>query len=166
MFNNIRESISSEEDFSLLIEASSEPHTKNSFSQGIYTNAMIILVFIDELHALPHHLNNCKSSKPIETMTIVCLTIGTRGDVQPYIALCKELKKDGHRCIIATHSEYMEWIRGHGIEGRTIKGDPADLMVYFVYPSLTNIYAATLCRKWNANLHFLERSFIKYENMV
>jgi UDP:flavonoid glycosyltransferase YjiC (YdhE family) len=60
-----------------------------------------------------------------------CLTIGSRGDVQPYIALCKELQKDGHHCRIATHPEYEDWIIGHDIEFRSIGGDPGELMVIF-----------------------------------
>jgi sterol 3beta-glucosyltransferase len=52
--------------------------------------------------------------KPHESLQFTCLTIGSRGDVQPYIALCKELKKDGHRVRIATHIEYKDWIEGVG----------------------------------------------------
>lgn len=54
--------------------------------------------------------------KPTRPMHITCLTIGSRGDVQPYIALCKRLMQDGHSCRIATHGEYKDWIEGHGIE--------------------------------------------------
>ncbi|WVQ68322.1 uncharacterized protein L199_006529 [Kwoniella botswanensis] len=35
--------------------------------------------------------------------TFVCLTIGSRGDVQPYIALGLRLLKDGHKVVIVTH---------------------------------------------------------------
>jgi sterol 3beta-glucosyltransferase len=34
--------------------------------------------------------------KPTESLRITCLTIGSRGDVQPYIALCKGLIAEGH----------------------------------------------------------------------
>lgn len=67
------------------------------------------------------------SSNPTP-MHITCLTIGTRGDVQPYIALCKGLKKAGHTPRIATHLEYQPWIESHGIEFREVKGNPAELM--------------------------------------
>lgn len=66
--------------------------------------------------------------KPQEKLHITCLTIGSRGDVQPYIALCNELAKDGHRTRIASHSEYKDWIEGYGIEFVGIGGDPAELM--------------------------------------
>ena len=68
-------------------------------------------------------------SLPKHNMHITCLTIGSRGDVQPYIALCKELQAEGHRCRIASHSEYQSWVEGHGLEFRSIGGDPGELMV-------------------------------------
>ncbi|KAF2000541.1 glycosyltransferase family 1 protein [Amniculicola lignicola CBS 123094] len=66
--------------------------------------------------------------KPSDSLFIVCLTIGSRGDVQPYIALCKELMKDGHKTRIATHAEFEPWIRSHGIDFAPVDGDPAELM--------------------------------------
>ena len=66
--------------------------------------------------------------KPTESLRITCLTIGSRGDVQPYIALCKGLLAEGHKPTIATHAEFEPWIRGHGIDFATVEGDPAELM--------------------------------------
>ncbi|KAG0265992.1 Sterol 3-beta-glucosyltransferase [Mortierella polycephala] len=66
--------------------------------------------------------------KPSRPMRITCLTIGSRGDVQPYIAFCKRLMQDGHSCRIATHGEYKEWIEGHGIEFGLVGGDPGELI--------------------------------------
>ena len=56
--------------------------------------------------------------KPKESLHFTFLTIGSRGDVQPYIALAKPLMADGHRVKIATHGEFKEWIEsvsGHPI---------------------------------------------------
>ncbi|KAL0091342.1 UDP-Glycosyltransferase/glycogen phosphorylase [Phycomyces blakesleeanus] len=66
--------------------------------------------------------------EPEKPLHITCITIGTRGDVQPYIALCKGLMKQGHTCRIATHDEFKDWIEEHGIEFRSIGGDPGELM--------------------------------------
>lgn len=49
-----------------------------------------------------------------ESMRVTCLTIGSRGDVQPYIALCKGLQAEGHTTRIATHGEYKDWVEGVG----------------------------------------------------
>lgn len=66
--------------------------------------------------------------KPTESLRVTCLTIGSRGDVQPYIALCRGLLEDGHRPKIATHAEFEPWIRKHGIGFAPVDGDPAELM--------------------------------------
>lgn len=65
---------------------------------------------------------------PTESLNITCLTIGSRGDVQPYIALCKGLLAEGHKPRIATHVEFEPWVRKHGIDFRPVDGDPAELM--------------------------------------
>ncbi|KAI1266954.1 glycosyltransferase family 1 protein [Xylariaceae sp. FL1019] len=66
--------------------------------------------------------------KPTKSMRITCLTIGSRGDVQPYIALCKGLLADGHQCRIVTHAEFRGWVESHGIEFAPVAGDPGELM--------------------------------------
>lgn len=66
--------------------------------------------------------------KPAQPLRVTCLTIGSRGDVQPYIALCKGLLAEGHKPRIATHAEFEPWIRKHGIDFAPVDGDPAELM--------------------------------------
>ena len=66
--------------------------------------------------------------KPTESLRITCLTIGSRGDVQPYIALCKGFLAEGHKPRIATHKEFEPWVRKHGIDFKPVDGDPAELM--------------------------------------
>ncbi|KAG6866023.1 hypothetical protein C0991_009432 [Blastosporella zonata] len=66
--------------------------------------------------------------KPAKSLRFTFLTIGSRGDVQPYISLAKGLMADGHRCKIATHGEFRDWIESHGIEFGYVGGDPAELM--------------------------------------
>jgi sterol 3beta-glucosyltransferase len=77
--------------------------------------------------------------KPTEPLRITCLTIGTRGDVQPYIALCKGLMAEGHKVKIATHAEYEPWIRQHGIDFALVEGDPAELMKLCVEHSMFSV---------------------------
>ncbi|KAL3426134.1 udp-glucose:sterol glycosyltransferase [Phlyctema vagabunda] len=66
--------------------------------------------------------------KPTESLRITCLTIGSRGDVQPYIALCKGLLAEGHRPKIATHLEFKDWVESYGIAFAPVAGDPTELM--------------------------------------
>ncbi|QRV84192.1 glycosyltransferase family 1 protein [Ceratobasidium sp. AG-Ba] len=58
----------------------------------------------------------------------VCLTIGSRGDVQPYIALALGLMQQGHKVTIVTHEEYKSWCEGWGVAHRSAGGDPGALM--------------------------------------
>ncbi|KAL8345659.1 hypothetical protein RB601_005620 [Gaeumannomyces tritici] len=66
--------------------------------------------------------------KPPHPLRVTCLTIGSRGDVQPYIALAKGLLAEGHQVRIATHAEFEPWIRSHGIDFARVGGDPGELM--------------------------------------
>ena len=63
-----------------------------------------------------------------KSLHFVCLTIGSRGDVQPYIALGLGLMNLGHRVTIVTHEEYRDWIVGFGLGHRSAGGDPGALM--------------------------------------
>ncbi|KAL1640092.1 Sterol 3-beta-glucosyltransferase [Diplodia intermedia] len=90
---------------------------------------------------------------PRESMRITCLTIGSRGDVQPYIALCKRLMKEGHKTKIASHEEFGDWVRGHGIEFEPVAGNPAELMQLCVE---SGMFTATFLAK----AHFTFRGWL------
>lgn len=70
--------------------------------------------------------------RPVNSFNFTLLTIGSRGDVQPYIALAKALVEEGHRVTIATHKEFESWIKSHEISFKPIAGNPADLMELMV----------------------------------
>jgi Glycosyl transferases, related to UDP-glucuronosyltransferase len=48
-------------------------------------------------------------------MNITLLTAGSRGDVQPYIALGAGLHRAGHRVCLATHDGFQELAQQHGL---------------------------------------------------
>ena len=77
---------------------------------------------------------------PIPAKHFVCLTIGSRGDVQPYIALGKALQKEGHKVTIVTHEEYKEWVTGFGVGHRTAGGDPGALMKLSVENKVSTVF--------------------------
>jgi len=54
--------------------------------------------------------------------------VGSRGDVQPFVALGQELRSYGHRVRIATHSVFKDFVQKAGLEFYPIGGDPAELM--------------------------------------
>jgi len=49
-------------------------------------------------------------------MRIAILTTGTRGDLQPYVALGLGLKEVGHDIILSGPENFSDWVRTYGIE--------------------------------------------------
>ena len=63
------------------------------------------------------------------SLRVVMLVVGSRGDVQPFIALGKRMRDEhGHRVRIATHAVFGDWVRQHGLDFYPIAGDPKELM--------------------------------------
>ncbi|KAF2015140.1 glycosyltransferase family 1 protein [Aaosphaeria arxii CBS 175.79] len=65
-------------------------------------------------------------------LNIVIQVVGSRGDVQPFIALGQELQKHGHRVRLATHDVFESFVLESGLEFYPIGGDPKELMAYMV----------------------------------
>ena len=66
-------------------------------------------------------------------MNIVIQIVGSRGDVQPFVALGQVLKqKFNHRVRIATHPTFRQFVTENGLEFFSIGGDPAELMAFMV----------------------------------
>jgi UDP:flavonoid glycosyltransferase YjiC (YdhE family) len=64
-------------------------------------------------------------------MNIVIQIVGSRGDVQPFVALGKNLKEQyGHRIRLATHATFQGFVEENGLEFFSIGGNPAALMEY------------------------------------
>jgi sterol 3beta-glucosyltransferase len=61
-------------------------------------------------------------------MQLIIFTIGTQGDVQPYVALGCGLQAAGHRVRIVTHSTYQGFIENHGLAFAPAAGDPKQLL--------------------------------------
>jgi sterol 3beta-glucosyltransferase len=57
-------------------------------------------------------------------MRITILAIGSRGDIQPYIALSKGLSDAGHRVRLATHAAFATLVRSHSIEFFPLDDEP------------------------------------------
>ncbi len=61
-------------------------------------------------------------------MRIAIITIGSRGDVQPYIALGQGLIKAGHTVRLATHQDFEVFVQSHGLEFWLIRGNSQEMM--------------------------------------
>ncbi|KAI9837038.1 MAG: hypothetical protein M1819_000687 [Sarea resinae] len=100
--------------------------------------------------ALRHQLHICEKPEPVPSyippslgggpgqncpppMNVVIHVVGSRGDVQPFVALGKVLKRDyNHRVRLATHPSFKEFVEENGLEFFSIGGDPAELMAFMV----------------------------------
>ncbi|KAK5231431.1 hypothetical protein LTR72_000612 [Exophiala xenobiotica] len=70
---------------------------------------------------------------PPPPLNIVIQIVGSRGDVQPFVALGQVLKnKYNHRVRIATHPTFKDFVTENGLEFFSIGGDPAELMAFMV----------------------------------
>ncbi|CAA3023818.1 Hypothetical predicted protein [Olea europaea subsp. europaea] len=68
----------------------------------------------------------------IPPLQIVMLIVGTRGDVQPFVAIGKKLQDYGHRVRLATHSNFKEFVLTAGLEFYPLGGDPKVLAEWFL----------------------------------
>ncbi|XP_010524697.1 PREDICTED: sterol 3-beta-glucosyltransferase UGT80A2-like isoform X1 [Tarenaya hassleriana] len=68
----------------------------------------------------------------IPPLQIVMLIVGTRGDVQPFVAIGKRLQEYGHRVRLATHANFKEFVLTAGLEFYPLGGDPKVLAGYMV----------------------------------
>lgn len=56
-------------------------------------------------------------------MNICIVTVGTRGDVQPFVALARELQARGHKASICTSAHFAPFVRSYGIACRPMRAD-------------------------------------------
>lgn len=56
-------------------------------------------------------------------MKIALLTLGTRGDVQPYAILGRALKNNGHDVVLSTGKNFQNMAREYGLEFAAVEAD-------------------------------------------
>ncbi|KAK7343742.1 hypothetical protein VNO77_12745 [Canavalia gladiata] len=71
-----------------------------------------------------------ESKKSVPPLHIVILVVGTRGDVQPFLAIAKRLQEYGHRVRLATHANFKTFVKSTGIDFYPLGGDPRVLAGY------------------------------------
>jgi sterol 3beta-glucosyltransferase len=60
-------------------------------------------------------------------MKITILTYGSRGDIQPFIALARGLQKNGHQVKLAAPHRFADFVAGHGVSFVPLAGDPEEI---------------------------------------
>ncbi len=82
---------------------------------------------------IPPALGGQPGQIPPPKLNVVIQVVGSRGDVQPFVALGKVLKSTyGHRVRLATHPTFQSFVEENGLEFFSIGGDPAELMAFMV----------------------------------
>lgn len=56
-------------------------------------------------------------------MKIAILTLGTRGDVQPYAVLGQALKNRGHKVTLSTAKNFEQLVKSYGIDFAPVDAD-------------------------------------------
>ncbi|KAL8466893.1 hypothetical protein ACS0TY_035821 [Phlomoides rotata] len=90
----------------------------------------------------------------IPKLKIALLVAGTRGDVQPFLALAMRLQEYGHSVRFATHAQFHEFVSSVGIDFYPLGGDPRIIVECFmraksiISPALGDI--ATLRKQFKA----------------
>ncbi len=104
-------------------------------------------------------------------MRIVLIALGSRGDVQPYIALGKGLKNAGHTVRLATTQEFEARAESHGLEFYSIRGNSQEAMERKEWRELSekgNLLAITrhLMKEYQrAAIEMLEDGLVACEGM-
>ncbi|KAI8724258.1 Glyco-transf-28 domain-containing protein [Fusarium sp. LHS14.1] len=82
---------------------------------------------------IPPSLGGEEGVPPPPPLNVVIQVVGSRGDVQPFVALGKVLKDTyGHRVRLATHPTFKDFVQENGLEFFSIGGDPSRLMAFMV----------------------------------
>lgn len=82
---------------------------------------------------IPPSLGGEEGVLPPPPLNVVIQVVGSRGDVQPFVALAKVLKDTyGHRVRLATHPTFKDFVQEQGLEFFSIGGDPTRLMAFMV----------------------------------
>ena len=61
-------------------------------------------------------------------MKILLSSFGTRGDVQPYLALAVGLQRAGHQVTLSTSRTFSDWIHAYGVRTQPIRLSMQEVM--------------------------------------
>ncbi len=72
-------------------------------------------------------------------MNITMLTIGSTGDVRPYVLLGRELQRRGHAVTLAAFAPFQDLVEKAGLHFYALSGDVVDLMQHFMKPGANGV---------------------------
>lgn len=87
------------------------------------------------------------------TKPILFVAGGTRGDIQPYVALAQYLHRHGIPVVVATSPRWSSWVSSYRIPWHSMPADPTDLLLEPQYAAaLTTEYGVV--RGWVATQRY------------
>jgi UDP:flavonoid glycosyltransferase YjiC (YdhE family) len=106
----------------------------------------------EDRHPPPGYEESIGQATQHPELNVLIQVVGSRGDVQPFIALGNEIRRLGFRVRLATHDMFEKFVRDSGLEFYPIGGDPVALMAYMVknpglIPSFQSLRAAEIQQK-------------------
>jgi sterol 3beta-glucosyltransferase len=104
-------------------------------------------------------------SRVTRPRTIVLLASGTRGDVQPYVALGVGLQRARYRAVVATHAPFRALVERHGLEFAELDGNPSEPMTRPGGQSALT-FDGSLLRSARATLRYLREARPLYQRML
>jgi len=102
---------------------------------------------------IPTSLSGEPGLPPPPPLNVVIQVVGSRGDVQPFIALGKVLKERyGHRVRLATHPTFQNFVQENDLEFFSIGGDPSRLMAFMIknpslVPGLRTLFSGDISQR-------------------
>lgn len=111
--------------------------------------------------SLPLYEDVVRETSQRPKLNVLIQVVGSRGDVQPFVALGAEIRKHGHRVRLATHDVFETFVRDSGLDFYPVGGDPAALMAYMVknpglIPSFKSLQIDEIMNKRNMVEEMLE----------
>src|SRR5574337_36619 len=96
---------------------------------------------------------------------ILILASGTRGDVQPWLALGLGLEAAGYRVVVATHANFRPLVESRGLPFALVEGNPNDLLAQGDGRSALT-YDGNGVRSARSTLKFLREARPLFERML
>ncbi|CAE6422713.1 unnamed protein product [Rhizoctonia solani] len=98
-------------------------------------------------------------------MSVNIMIVGSRGDVQPYLALGQKLQSYGHTVRLSTHETFRKLVKDAGLRFFNIGGDPHELMSYMVrnpglIPGFDSIIQGDIGKKQAMVAEMLDRCYL------
>ncbi|KAL7176175.1 hypothetical protein ACSBR2_029686 [Camellia fascicularis] len=84
------------------------------------------LLELQSIEGLPSNIDciTTELNKSVPKLKIAIIVVGTRGDVQPFLAVARRLQEFGHHVRLATHVNFSTFVKSAGIDFYPLGGDP------------------------------------------